>query len=317
MSVADPAVLDALADRLLSRDAPVPLARLAEEFGCSRTQLVERIETLRRLGAAVEAGGAGCSLRVDDRLDAAGIRRALPARGRLTVAVRRVCASTNCAVRRLPVPALCVSEAQLDGRGRRGRRWIQSFGAGLMMSLSAPLVPRRPDGLAIALSMAAVECLEGMGFAGVRLKWPNDLMLADAKLGGLMIAAEGGARRRLCIGVGINVHAAPGLPDRDTAALAELGAPPSRNRLAAALSQAFVEALERYAHAGFTPFAHRFSRYDWLARRAVKVRRAPGVVNGIARGVDDSGALVVETGQRRVACRAGEVSPGAPAKEVS
>ncbi|MDN5873761.1 MAG: biotin--[acetyl-CoA-carboxylase] ligase, partial [Sinobacteraceae bacterium] len=223
MSVADPVILDALAERLLAADGPASAALLAEEFGWSQAQLTESLESLRYLGALIDTTSTGHTLQLDDPLDAVAIRTELPDASRLAVVVKRVCNSTNRAVQSLPVPALCVAEVQLGGCGRRGRQWTQPFGAGLMMSLSAKTPKGRLDALAIALSIAALECLEEMGLDGLQMKWPNDLMLDDAKLGGLMVEAEGGAQGRLCIGLGINVTVAPRLPDRPAAMLSELG----------------------------------------------------------------------------------------------
>ncbi|MDN5865324.1 MAG: biotin--[acetyl-CoA-carboxylase] ligase [Gammaproteobacteria bacterium] len=317
MSAVDPVILDALAQRLLAAQAAVPAGLLAAEFGCSRAGLAQRVETLRSLGAAVATTSEGYALDSDDRLDAAEIRRALPASSPLAVGVKQVCDSTNLAVRAHPVPALCVAELQLCGRGRRGRQWAQPFGTGLLMSLSVKMPGGRLDALAIALAMAALECLEAMGQAGLFLKWPNDFMCGGAKLGGLMIEAEGGRNGRLCVGLGINVRAAPELPGRGTTSLAELGRPPSRNLLAARIAQAFLETLDAYAAEGFAPFAARFPRYDWLLDRPVTLYGASSGVEGIARGVDGSGALILETGQGRKLFYAGEATLSRAVEEAS
>jgi BirA family biotin operon repressor/biotin-[acetyl-CoA-carboxylase] ligase len=250
-----------------------------------------------------------------DPLDVDAIRAALPKGLGLTVVVHRVCASTNEAVYELAVPALCLAEMQTDGRGRRGTRWAQAPGGGLALSLAAPTPRGRLDPLAIALALAVAQHLRTTAYAEVQLKWPNDLYARDAKLGGLMIERDGAAPERLCVGLGLNAHAAPELPDRATIALAKIGPPPSRNRLAGELATVLLAALEKYDVEGFAPFAAEFSAFDWLAGRSIRLTDREETIAGVARGIDDSGALILETGAGRRLCRAGEVSPGSPAKE--
>lgn len=317
MYAAEPELLDALAARLLAAQGPVPAAALATEFGCTSAGMAGMVSTLRGFGADIREVADGYVFVLDDRLDAAAIRAALPKGLRLNVGVKQVCESTNEAVRSLPAPALCVAEMQTAGRGRRARSWAQPFGAGLPLSLAAPVPRGRVDPLAIALALAAVRRLEASGYGGIRIKWPNDLFVRDAKLGGLMVEVDGGAQARLRAGLGINVHAAPAGLGRKAATLAEPGSSPDRNRLAAALGAALMDALQRYEVEGFAPFAEMFPEFDWLLNRRVTLSGPSGTLQGVARGVDGSGALVLDTAQGRKLCRAGEVSIGNPAEAVT
>src|SRR5699024_2847609 len=115
---------------------------------------------------------------------------------------------------------------------------------------------------------------------------------------------------RLRAGLGINVHAAPAGLGRRTAALAELGPSPVRNRLAAALGVALLEAVQRFDTEGFAPFAEAFPAYDWLVDREVSLQERGDRLQGVARGMDASGALILDTAHGRKLCRAGEVSIG-------
>ncbi|MGH8160586.1 MAG: biotin--[acetyl-CoA-carboxylase] ligase [Gammaproteobacteria bacterium] len=313
MSGADPARLDALADRLLRARGAVPVEALKLQLACSEEQLVAWADELRDLGAPLVETADGYVLELDDALDAAAIRAALRARAAVTVKVCRVCASTGVEVRKLTPPALCVAEAQTAGRGRRGTEWRQTFGAGLALSLAAPAPRGRLDPLAIALAVAAAGCLDAAGYAGIQIKWPNDLYVRGAKLGGLMVEMEGAGRGPLCLGLGLNVHAAPTLSGRRTVALAELGGPPpGRNRLTAMLAAVLMDALQRYGRDGFTVFAAEFAARDWLANRRVALRDDGESIEGVARGIDGFGALVLDSGEGRRLCRVGEVTRVAP-----
>lgn len=191
-------------------------------------------------------------------------------------------------------PVLLVAENQTAGRGRLGRDWHSAAateaGASLTFSLGLPLQMRDWSGLSLAVGVSVADSLH----PEVQLKWPNDLWWQDRKLGGILIeTASLGAVRYVVIGVGINIG------PREAAGLATapawlqelqpgLDAPNTLLRLAAAL----VRAVQRFGVEGFAPFRSAFLQRDALAGRAVTL--SDGTV-GEARGVSDSGALLVHT----------------------
>lgn len=200
--------------------------------------------------------------------------------------------STNAALMRRAAldatPAALLAEAQTAGRGRRGKAWQSPPGANLYLSLAWPI--RDAAGLSLAVGVA---CAEALRLPQVRVKWPNDLMVGDCKLGGVLIELAGGIA---VIGIGLNVH----MPD-DAAAridqpwtdLAALGALESRNPLAARLIDALVAALLEFEARGFAAFATRWRALDGLAGREVRVASGDQVHHGIAAGVADDGGLRV------------------------
>ena len=223
-------------------------------------------------------------------------------------------------------PTLLVAERQTAGRGRMGRVWDGGSvgGAGelpsLMFSLGLPLAPRDWSGLSLAVGVSVAESLD----PAVRLKWPNDLWLADdRKLGGILVEtasvapAQPGdvAPRYVVIGIGINITPRTlgdggGLSNRP-AALQELvpgiDAPAALARVAAALV-ATVQAFER---SGFAPFQARFHARDVLQGRAVRLSDG---TDGVAQGVNTHGALQVATAQGIQTITSSEISvrPAAP-----
>jgi len=210
--------------------------------------------------------------------------------------------------------AAAVADYQSKGRGRRGRQWDIPPGHGLCLSVArAVAVPA--DGvsaLTLACGTAAAEALESFGAERIRLKWPNDLVLIDGKLGGILseIAGRAGAAMHVVVGIGINVSLPAGFAPpgdigwgRGPAALAEVLDPlPARNHLAAALIGSLQAAFDAYEAEGFAPFAERWQRRDWLRGSEVTVRDADGEAHGVAAGIDAGGALLVDTpdGQRRI-----------------
>jgi BirA family biotin operon repressor/biotin-[acetyl-CoA-carboxylase] ligase len=160
-----------------------------------------------------------------------------------------------------------------------------------------------------------VAALKDCGIRGVGLKWPNDLVHADAKLGGILIEL-GGEFMGPChavIGIGINVRLprqireALDRPCTDVASLAA-GTPPTRNRLAGALVARLVGMLDTFAASGFAAFAEDWARHDALAGREIRVDGAQGVFDGVAAGVDARGALQVRCAEGLRSLDSAEVS---------
>ena len=148
------------------------------------------------------------------------------------------------------------------------------------------------------------------------LKWPNDIVRGDSKLGGILIDLRGEAAGSayVVVGIGINVR----LPRQareslavagvDAVDLAVLGSPPARSALAALILSELAQAFLEFGARGLAAFADEWSRADALAGRPVRVFQGEQVVDGIARGVDGDGALLVEAGSHRQRILSGEVS---------
>lgn len=300
---------------LLSAEAPVSGADLARRMGVSRAAVWKQIEALRAAGLPIEAhAGEGYRLmRPLDRLDAAAIRRSLPApaRKRLgTLEVHWKLDSTSSELLRrvdeLPDRAFVFAEMQTAGRGRRGRSWVSPPASNLAFSCFKRFERGYAalSGLSLAVGVSAARALEACGVQGVGVKWPNDLVHHGAKLAGILIEL-GGEFLGPChavIGIGVNAH----LPEDARAAIAqpvtdlgELGGGkvPSRNKLAAMLVEHLCDALEVFAASGFAAFASDYARYDALRGRTLQVDDPRGAFEGVAMGVDARGALRVRTTQ--------------------
>jgi BirA family biotin operon repressor/biotin-[acetyl-CoA-carboxylase] ligase len=172
----------------------------------------------------------------------------------------------------------------------------------------------RLGGLSLVAGVAAAEALHEAGYAGVGLKWPNDLVVGGKKLGGLLV--EGGGEHagpvRAVIGIGLNVRmpdALAGTLDQPWIDLLRMAdSPPSRNALAARLLTHLLPALDQFDAEGLAPFLARYARFDALAGRDVVVHLAGASQNGIASGIAEDGALRVRIDDRERVFHAGEVS---------
>ena len=305
-------------------------SELASTLGCSRTAVWKHLQALDALGLEVAASpGRGYQLSAPlELLDAERIRAGLDsaALARLqSLQLDTIADSTSDRLRSLAAPGAgrmhaALAEFQRGGRGRRGRAWLSPFGSGLCLSVSWTMEagPAGFAGLSLALGVAAHGALAALGASGVGLKWPNDLVAGDAKLGGLLLDLEGEAAGplKLVAGIGVNVRTDARLRaaiEADDAlspvALDECcAAPVSRNALAAGLISAFGTALAAFEVDGFKPFADAWRRLDVLHGEPVQVRVGATTWRGEARGIAADGALLVARNGELEAVMSGDVS---------
>jgi BirA family biotin operon repressor/biotin-[acetyl-CoA-carboxylase] ligase len=209
---------------------------------------------------------------------------------------------------------LLVAERQNAGRGRAGRSWLSADGGSLTFSLAWKFA--RPlhalAGLPLAVGVALAETL-GRLDVKVQLKWPNDLLKDGAKLAGVLIetqaAPEGGVWT--VIGIGLNLRLPDELEarlDRPAASAPWLAAM-ERDTLLATLLADLAAMLTQFEHTGFAPLAARWNRLHAYQGCAVTIIDGGAVIDeGVAAGVDDSGALLLDGAAGRVTVMAGDVS---------
>lgn len=298
---------------------------LARDAGLTRAAVWKRIQNLRAAGVEIQGrAGDGYHLSTPlDLLDAARIRADMAAdtaAGLATLEVAWTLESTNTTLLAQPAPeqgvAVLLAERQTAGRGRRGRQWFSPLGAHIYLSVSRRFTGGLGQlaGLSLAVGVAVTEALRGCGFADVGLKWPNDLLARERKLGGLLIEGGGemAGNARAVIGLGLNVHmsataaASIGQPWIDLDTLA--GKPVSRDRITAAVLSGLLPALDLFEAQGLAPFLERYADLDVLRGRTVQVEEAGTRYRGIALDLAADGALRVQLGDTVRLFHSGEVS---------
>lgn len=304
---------------------------LAQRAGLTRAAVWKRIEVLREAGVPIEAKpGRGYALTAPMQLlDGAAIADHLAPATRARLAALEVAwsvDSTNTQLLPRPVAAgglatVLLAERQTGGRGRRGRAWASPLGAHLYLSLAREFSGglARLGGLSLVAGIAVAEAINALGVDGVQLKWPNDVVVADAdglrKLGGLLV--EGGGEHagpaRAVIGVGVNVRMPTAWAARidqpwcDLASL--LPAVMDRNALAAAILDRLLPALDQFDGEGLAPFLPRYAALDALAGREVSLIAETGSRAATALGLDRDGALRVRLADgSETSVHSGEVS---------
>lgn len=211
---------------------------------------------------------------------------------------------------------ICLAESQLAGRGRRGRQWVSPLGGNLYLSLLWRFQAGATalGGLSLAVAVAVMRALREIGLQEAVLKWPNDVLCNGKKLAGILLelAGEAGGPCSVVVGLGLNVR----VPESQMASVDQpwtdlesaLGKTVSRNTLAAKLLNQLIRAMRQFESQGLAPFLEEWSQWDVLAGNEVRLDLPTGSINGIARGVDDSGALLLSRNGELQRHHSGEVS---------
>lgn len=211
--------------------------------------------------------------------------------------------------------SICAAEYQYQGRGRRGRVWRSPPASNLMLSIAlrADLPSQALYAVSLLAGVAAVRALRTELAVPVVLKWPNDLYIADAKLGGILCELQGNPQDQplLVIGLGINVSRKPEGLDQPAVALADVvTGEVDRNRLLIAIAnQLYSVFIELQRETGLAALLAEWAQYDCIRDRRVRLIRAQRTETVVARGIDDSGQLLVESSDgQRFSVNGGEVS---------
>lgn len=218
-----------------------------------------------------------------------------------------------------PSGSVLAVELQTAGRGRIGRTWHSGLGNALTFSLlwRFDCGLNALSGLSLAVGVAILRGLHRFGASDLRLKWPNDILAPQGKLGGVLIEAQGDmlGPSVVVIGVGLNCSLPLGLErriDQPASALDQVCAVmPSRNRLLAAVLQELASVLDEFSRGGFAAVRAEWERFHAHQNLPIQLQMADGAcVSGVARGVSDSGELCLETSHGVQRFNSGEVGVG-------
>jgi BirA family transcriptional regulator, biotin operon repressor / biotin---[acetyl-CoA-carboxylase] ligase len=292
---------------------------LAQALGVSRSAVWKAVKSLRDLGATLHAV-RNRGYRLAKSSEPLAAERIL---AKLSEAVRKqvrslevawTVGSTNTELLSRANPPngsseVMLAEYQTAGRGRRGRAWLAPPGGAICLSLSWTFrdVPADLGALGLVIGVCELRALHALGIIGAKLKWPNDVLVDERKLGGILIELRAESAGPACVVIGIGLNVALGAPllaqiaetgiaatDLVTAGLVE----PSRNSVAGALVDSCIRGLQEFERGGLRPFVENWRDADALQGKMVDVRGAVGeVTRGLARGVDLHGALLVETAE--------------------
>jgi len=203
-----------------------------------------------------------------------------------------------------PHGLVVTAETQTAGRGRNGRVWSSPPGGNLYASVGLRVASPRRDLSALGL-IVGLGLYEGLGsIAGLGLKWPNDLMVGERKLAGVLCESRWGEQVEVVVGFGINLRREgidPAVAE-GAVALDELGLSEGRGVLLGRLLGSLERRLDAFLITGFEDHRDAYEAANVQLRRRVRVESGDTVFVGEAKGVDESGALIVgtETGDQVV-----------------
>jgi len=276
------------------------------KLGLPKAVVFRQIEQLRSKGYRIDARPVRGYrlLEVPDRLTALELSPLLVTEefGR-TIHSFEAIESTNDQARALAEDGaaqgeLVIAEVQTRGRGRRGRVWHSAPGKNLTFSLvlRPRLPPARAPEITLAAGVALCEVLREAAF-DARIKWPNDLWIADRKVAGILTetASDEGGLRYAVLGIGLNVNTSQFPPDLETIATSLMlarGEAIPRVFLLAAILERLELWLSRLETAGLAETLQRCRSWSATLGRTVLVDARPPIA-GVAEAIDDSGALLV------------------------
>ncbi|AOS96809.1 Bifunctional ligase/repressor BirA [Microbulbifer aggregans] len=298
---------------------------LGAALGVSRAAVWKQLHKLEQLGLPVESEkGRGYRLQGGlDLLSPDEILSRMSASGKSLLGELQVLEqvdSTNARVLECMDAGtghglVMLAEQQTAGRGRRGRQWLSPFAAGITLSIGWQFQGgvQLLEGLSLAVGVALARALDRFDVPDVRLKWPNDVWCQGRKLAGVLLELSGDLTDRcgVVVGVGLNV----GLPEELGQSIGQpwidlTSVRPGviRNQLTAAMLEELLAVLDEYPRSGFGAYRAAWSRLDQFAGREVTVHTGPREWHGFNRGVDESGALLLEIDGELRRFHGGEVS---------
>lgn len=210
--------------------------------------------------------------------------------------------STNAEALRLvdagqSAPFLVLAEQQTSGRGRRGRKWISPFAQNVYYSLVLRIEEglRQLEGLSLVVGLAVMQALRDSGVQGAALKWPNDVLVGQKKIAGILLELVGDpadiCHVVLGIGINVNMRRADDVDQQWTSVQLETGLSVDRNVLVAQLGLQLQDYLDRHRAGGFVALQQEWEQNHAWQGRSVSLIAGVNQVDGVVLGVDRQGAL--------------------------
>ena len=211
-------------------------------------------------------------------------------------------------------PFVVLAERQTAGRGRRGRKWVSPFAENIYYSLVLRIEGgmRQLEGLSLVVGLAVMQALRELGIPGVGLKWPNDVLVGQKKIAGILLELVGDPADvcHVVLGVGINVNMqmTDEVDQQWTSMRLESGRAFDRNRLVAQLGEMLQKYLARHQADGFSAIQAEWERHHLWQGRAVSLIAGANQIDGEVLGIDGQGALRLKVGDVEKVFSGGELS---------
>ena len=294
---------------------------LGEALGISRAAVWKQLQLLEaNLGLVIhKVRGRGYQLAQPLSLLDEALIKAVPGFPAWPVHIHDSIDSTNAQALRevaagTQAPFVVTAESQTAGRGRRGRAWVSPFAQNLYFSLVLRIDGgmRQLEGLSLVVGLAVMRALHDTGVVDAGLKWPNDILVGQKKLAGILLELVGDpadvCHVVLGIGINVNMQAAPEVDQQWTSVQLETGRSQDRCRLAGALAVHLDAYLERHRVEGFASLRPEWEAHHLWQGRPVSLIAGVTHIDGVVLGIDQQGALRLQVGGQEKSYSGGELS---------
>lgn len=295
---------------------------LGQALGVSRSAIWKQLQLLEaELGLVIhKVRGRGYQLATPiTLLSSAEIGRSSISSGSWDIRILNSIDSTNAqALRSIEegsvAPFLVLAERQTVGRGRRGRKWVSPFAENIYYSLVLRMDGglRQLEGLSLVVGLAVMHTLREYGIPGAGLKWPNDVLVGQKKVAGILLELVGDpadvCHVVLGIGINVNMQSAEEIDQEWTSVRLESGKVIDRNQLVARLNEVLVSYLERHRLNGFSAIQHEWEQAHLWQGRAVSLIAGVNKIDGVVLGIDRQGALRLSVEGEEKTYSGGELS---------
>ncbi len=300
---------------------------LAAKLGVSRVAIWKSIQSLKNMGLEISAiSGKGYCLNTKLELLAGS-----DINNMLSEKIKRFCRDINVVLkikstnsdllnrlneRKSIHGCVLLAEYQSDGRGRRNKKWYSPIASGICFSLGwrFELMPISPGLLSLYMGVAIARALDSLEIEGIGLKWPNDIIAKNHKIGGILldIRGESAGPLDIVIGVGVNYKLAKkeifdiNQPVTDISSISKKSL--SRNMIAASLISNIFQVLSDLQVGLNTNLVDEWRKYDCYSEKEAKLILAGEEITGILKGVNEQGALLISVDGELLSYNSGEVS---------
>jgi len=305
-------IKDKVLEKLIkNKGKPVSGEQLASELSVSRTAIWKHIRVLKDEGYMIDSStNIGYSLnQTQDTLTSGEIKAGLKTKtiGK-EIKYFKETESTNIIAREMASSVdegtIVIAESQTAGRGRLGRKWISPEG-GIWLSiiLKPRIEPLYAPRITLLAGVSVAKTMQGFGLPA-KIKWPNDILINGKKVCGILteIGAEVDIVDYLVVGIGIDANVDTGafpeeFRDNSTSLEKELGHKISRVAFVQKLLEEFEVLYIKFQKDGFPQILEEWRNMSATIGQWVKITVQARTIYGEAIGVDNEGALIVETGE--------------------
>ena len=300
--------------------------KLALEQNISRAAVWKSIKQLQQFGVQIDAE-RGKGYRLISPLELLSVNKLSKL---LPVDVKRICHelevlfktdSTNkTLLKRLDHKMIhgnvVFAEYQSQGRGRRGNEWLSPLGSGIMFSVGwhFDITPKTISLLSLFIGVAVARTLQSKNISNLGLKWPNDILLQNKKIGGILIDVRGevGGPIDAIIGLGLNYQLTEEVQKKVSQPITDLKSNASgnisRNELAADLVKNIIKVLKKIETNESTDLLDEWRQLDCYVEKNATLILPNDEIHGVIKGIDDEGSLLMSVSGKIKRFNAGEIS---------